>query len=280
MATVTIGIPFYNNEATLKYAIQSVINQTYKDWRLYLINDGSTDRSLEIARQFVSPKIILINDGENKGLINRLNQLIDLSDSEYFVRMDADDIMVPERVERQISLLKRRSEIDLVGSSAYIINDNNQVTGIRMASIRKEVDDVLKNGLFIHPTVTGRTRWFKKNKYMDGYNRAEDLELWCRTIETSTFAIIKDPLLFYRDSSVMNLEKYRASSKTVKKIINLYANSSKQKIMLLLKENAKVNIYSILDLLHFSQVANLRRNGRVNQLQLEKALSMLRTSIN
>ncbi|GIN92570.1 hypothetical protein J6TS1_32660 [Siminovitchia terrae] len=281
MAAVTIGIPFYNNEETLKYAIQSVINQTYVDWHLYLINDGSTDRSLEIARQFESSKIKIIDDGENKGLISRLNQLIDISESEYFVRMDADDIMVPERIERQISLLEARPEIDLAGASAYIINNNNSVTGIRIASIRGGgPSGILKNGLFIHPTVTGRTRWFKKYKYKEGFYRAEDLELWCRSSETSNFAIIKEPLLFYRDSSLMNLAKYKESSKTVRKIIKLYANSSKQKVILLFKENFKISVYTILDLLRFTKVANRRRNSSIDQLQAEKALAVLRSSIN
>ena len=75
---VSIGIPFYNAEKYLDYAIRSVINQSYSNWELILIDDGSTDRSLEIAKSFSDKRIKVLSDGENKGLILRLNQLTEI----------------------------------------------------------------------------------------------------------------------------------------------------------------------------------------------------------
>jgi len=280
VATVTIGIPFYNNETTLRNAIQSVINQTFQDWLLILMNDGSTDQSLEIAKQFESKKVIVFDDGENKGLISRLNQLIDMCESPFFVRMDSDDIMVPERLEKQISLLVRDTEVDLTGSSAYIIDEKNRITGIRMTSFKSvSLDNILKKGLFIHPTVTGRTKWFKKYKYKHEFDRAEDLELWCRSCKTSNFVTIEEPLLFYRDPAKMNLTKYKDSSKTVRRIIKLYASNRKQKVLLLVKEKFKIGIYTALDFINYTEITNKRRNNRIKQPQAEKALSILKRSI-
>lgn len=280
MATVTIGIPFYNNETTLRNAIQSVINQTFQDWLLILMNDGSTDQSLEIAKQFESKKVIVFDDGENRGLISRLNQLIDMCESPFFVRMDSDDIMVPERLEKQISLLVRDTEVDLTGSSAYIIDEKNRITGIRMTSFKSvSLDNILKKGLFIHPTVTGRTKWFKKYKYKHEFDRAEDLELWCRSCKTSNFVTIEEPLLFYRDPAKMNLTKYKDSSKTVRRIIKLYASNRKQKVLLLVKEKLKIGIYTALDFINYTEITNKRRNNRIKQPQAEKALSILKRSI-
>ena len=280
MATVTIGIPFYNNETTLRNAIQSVINQTFQDWLLILMNDGSTDQSLEIAKQFESKKVIVFDDGENRGLISRLNQLIDMCESPFFVRMDSDDIMVPERLEKQISLLVRDTEVDLTGSSAYIIDEKNRITGIRMTSFKSvSLDNILKKGLFIHPTVTGRTKWFKKYKYKHEFDRAEDLELWCRSCKTSNFVTIEEPLLFYRDPAKMNLTKYKDSSKTVRRIIKLYASNRKQKVLLLVKEKFKIGIYTALDFINYTEITNKRRNNRIKQPQAEKALSILKRSI-
>jgi len=280
VATVTIGIPFYNNETTLRNAIQSVINQTFQDWLLILMNDGSTDQSLEIAKQFESKKVIVFDDGENKGLISRLNQLIDMCESPFFVRMDSDDIMVPERLEKQISLLVRDTEVDLTGSSAYIIDEKNRITGIRMTSFKSvSLDNILKKGLFIHPTVTGRTKWFKKYKYKHEFDRAEDLELWCRSCKTSNFVTIEEPLLFYRDPAKMNLTKYKDSSKTVRRIIKLYASNRKQKVLLLVKEKLKIGIYTALDFINYTEITNKRRNNRIKQPQAEKALSILKRSI-
>jgi len=280
VATVTIGIPFYNNETTLRNAIQSVINQTFQDWLLILMNDGSTDQSLEIAKQFESKKVIVFDDGENRGLISRLNQLIDMCESPFFVRMDSDDIMVPERLEKQISLLVRDTEVDLTGSSAYIIDEKNRITGIRMTSFKSvSLDNILKKGLFIHPTVTGRTKWFKKYKYKHEFDRAEDLELWCRSCKTSNFVTIEEPLLFYRDPAKMNLTKYKDSSKTVRRIIKLYASNRKQKVLLLVKEKLKIGIYTALDFINYTEITNKRRNNRIKQPQAEKALSILKRSI-
>ncbi len=80
-----IGISFYNAGEFLDYAICSVLNQTYKNWKLLLLNDGSTDNSLDIAMKYQGdPRIEVLSDGENRGLIYRLNQLISLCESKYF----------------------------------------------------------------------------------------------------------------------------------------------------------------------------------------------------
>ena len=126
-----IGISFYNAGEFLDYAICSVLNQTYKNWKLLLLNDGSTDNSLDIAMKYQGdPRIEVLSDGENRGLIYRLNQLISLCESKYFVRMDADDIMHPLRLERQVSFMENNAHIDVLGSWAYSIDVTNKVCGI------------------------------------------------------------------------------------------------------------------------------------------------------
>ena len=106
MNLVYVGIPFYNAEKYLDYAIRSVLNQTYTNWKMTLIDDGSTDSSLALARKYTSDtRVKVISDGRNKGLVYRLNELVKLSDCKYFVRMDADDIMHPQRLEKQLRYL-------------------------------------------------------------------------------------------------------------------------------------------------------------------------------
>jgi glycosyltransferase involved in cell wall biosynthesis len=283
MSKVTIGIPFYNNESVLQYAINSVLNQTYKDWKLILIDDGSTDRSLQIAKQFESEKVKVISDSVNKGLIARLNQLIDLTDTEYFVRMDSDDIMTPDRLEKQVHLLSSNPSLELVGSFVYTIDENNSITGKRGVNLNvNRVEDILKNGLFIHPTVTGKTSWFKKNNYKLGFNRAEDLELWCRSYDGSTrfYSIIEEPLLFYRDPVKLSIDKYRASSKTVRKIIRLYATNNFVKAKLIIRELLKVGIYILLEKINFDNKTHKLRNKRLEMRDEKKAYEILNKSIN
>jgi len=112
-ALVTIGLPFYNAENTLPLAIKSTLAQTFSSWRLLLVDDGSTDRSLAIAKEFAEHdfRIEVLTDGKNRGLIYRLNQLIDLADTKYIARMDADDIMLPERLAKQFHFLEKNRDI-------------------------------------------------------------------------------------------------------------------------------------------------------------------------
>ena len=130
---VTIGLPFYNAEKYLALAIESVLQQTYTDWELLLLDDGSTDDSLSIAQSYAQKdsRIKVISDGKNKNLATRLNELPSLAQGLYLARMDADDIMHPARIERQLAVLKTHPEIDVLGTNAYIINDENAVACTR-----------------------------------------------------------------------------------------------------------------------------------------------------
>lgn len=217
---VTIGIPFYNAEQYLTDAIKSVINQTYRNWNLILLNDGSTDSSLAIAQSFASDKISVVSDGENKGLVYRLNQLSELADGTYFARMDADDIMHFKRLEKQVEFLQRDIKLDVVGSSYYAIDTNNHIIGLREAKYKpKNSVDILKNGCFAHPSVTGRLEWFKSNKYDGNWERMEDIELWLRTFSKSKFRNIDEPLLFYRVFGTPVISKYVKSNLGIIKLL-------------------------------------------------------------
>ena len=218
---VTISIPIYNAERFLRDAILSVINQTYKDWTIRLINDGSTDNSLIIMQEFAArdPRIKIIDDGLNKGLITRLNQSIDLTDTKYYARMDADDIMYVTRIEEQIKLLEEHKDIDVCGASIMLIDANNKIVG--SGYYEGNVSS------FVHPSVMGKTTWFKKNIYAEWAVRAEDCELWLRTTISSNFYSIGKPLLFYREYGVPTFYKYYITQKTLLKIYTKYKTYGK-----------------------------------------------------
>jgi glycosyltransferase involved in cell wall biosynthesis len=223
---ISIGLPFYNNEKTLSLAIESVLAQTVTNWDLFLFNDGSSDSSLRIARLYSSKydNIHLFNDEKNKGFVYRLNQFIDFAESEFLVRMDADDIMLPTRLEVQIGYLLRDINLDIVSSGAYIINQKNEIQGIRNCTYLNsyKFSDLFSKSYIIHPTVVFRKSWINKNKYDEKFVRAEDLELWCRTFLSHNHYRIPSPLLCYREGSI-NIRNYVLSMNTNKKIIKLYS---------------------------------------------------------
>src|SRR4051794_36827493 len=113
---VSIGMPVRNNEKTLGVAVRSIVRQTYPQWELLLINDGSTDGTLEVARGFCDERIRVIDEPESRGLPARLNQAVAAARGEYFARMDGDDLSYPERLERQVAYLQAHPEVDLVGA--------------------------------------------------------------------------------------------------------------------------------------------------------------------
>lgn len=216
MELVTIAIPIYNGAPYLRDAIHSVLNQSYKEWRLLLIDDGSTDDSLSIMREFeaLDARIRVISDGQNRGLVARLNESVALTETKYYARMDADDIMYITRIEEELCFLEAHPEIDVVGTSIMTIDNKNNIVGsdLHQGSVDR----------FIHPSIMGRSEWFKANPYSDWAVRAEDFELWCRTSTRSRFWALDKPLLFYREFGMVPYKKTMLSLHTILRIARRY----------------------------------------------------------
>lgn len=215
---VSVAIPIYNAEKFLTDAIQSVINQSFKEWELILVDDGSTDRSLEIAKEFErkDSRIKVISDGFNLKLPSRLNQIISLSKYDYIARMDADDIMHPDRLKIQYDFLKN-NDYDLVSSSIYSIDINNNIIGKRIIESSVTIQSLLSgNNQIVHPTILARKSWYLRNRYDQKSERAEDYELWLRSILNRDLKIkvLPEPLLYYREVGNLTKEKLLLSYKT------------------------------------------------------------------
>ena len=121
---VSIGIPFYNAENFLLDAIRSVFAQTHKKWELILLDDGSEDRSLEIAQSIKDPRVRVYSDGKNKKLASRLNEIVKLAKYDIIARMDADDLMSPYRIKKQVEILAQNPHLDLISTGIYSVDDS------------------------------------------------------------------------------------------------------------------------------------------------------------
>lgn len=242
---ISIGISFFNEEKNLIFAIQSVINQTYQNWELILVDDASTDNSLKIANSFKDQRIrVLESDLQNKGLVFRLNQLVECAKGKYFVRMDADDIMFANRIEKQLNFLQQNESIDLLGTFAYSIDQKNNLLGKRGEKIPDDLnlEKILKNNIFIHPTIMGKKNWFLSNKYDSKMYRMEDLELWTRTFQSSVFFNLEEPLIFYREPIKSFLKK------------SLSTNSGLRSLYIICFKNNKLRFWPFL-ILYFTSIA-------------------------
>ena len=272
---ITIGISFYNNERTLDFAVKSVVNQTFKSWELFLIDDGSSDNSINIAQNLVGldSRISLICDGTNKGLVYRLNQIIDVANGGYIARMDADDVMLPERLEKQISIFVNNPKIDVVASAVYTIDENDIPIGIRDTDDidLKDKKDILKKSLLVHPSILVKKEWYKSNKYDKKYIRAEDFELWCRTFTYTNFYRIKEPLLLYREGNT-NIKNYVASMKTLRMIYRNYSKgllSNNELAIEIFKTHLKSFLYRFMGFFNLQYLITSKRNNSLTKIQID-----------
>jgi glycosyltransferase involved in cell wall biosynthesis len=221
---VTVGLPFRDCASTLLEAIQSVFAQTCADWELVLVDDGSGDGSPRIAASVDDPRVRVLSDGVHHGLVYRLNQLADLARAPFLCRMDGDDLMHPRRLEVQLAYLEAHPEVDVAGSGAFALDDAGRIRGLRKPAGAEIADPaaVLGKPRLLHPTIMGRTAWFRANRYAPRFVRAEDHELWCRTLAHSRFAVLDEPLLFYREPARVNLRNYVLSSRSGREIYRCY----------------------------------------------------------
>jgi glycosyltransferase involved in cell wall biosynthesis len=198
---VSIGMPVRNNASTLKLALRSLLRQTFTDWELILIDDGSTDATVDIARLFTDERIKLIEEPVSRGLAHRLNQAIDLAQGRYFARMDGDDVCFPDRFARQVAYLEEHPETDLLGSGGVVFSGDGQVLGVR--PVRTTHDEICSDpwsGFYLaHPSWMGRTAWFRTYRYDDRALKSQDYDLLLRAYARSRFAALPELLIGYRE---------------------------------------------------------------------------------
>jgi glycosyltransferase involved in cell wall biosynthesis len=206
---VSVAMSMYNASGTLAAALRSLRLQTLRDWELILLDDGSADDSVEIARLQRDERIDLTVDGQRKGLPARLNLAVSVARGRYLARMDADDIAYPERFERQIAFLEAHPEVDLLGTGGIAFRGAGQPLGL--LPVRTTHEDICAapwSGFSLaHPTWMGRREWFRRSAYRACAKRCEDQDLLLRTYRDSRFACLPEPLLGYRQErvSVQNL---------------------------------------------------------------------------
>ncbi|MCE9679178.1 glycosyltransferase [Shewanella sp. AS1] len=225
---ITIGLPVYNNEEDLLDTLRSIFSQTYEDWRLIAVDDGSQDSSLDILMSINDPRVKVYHDGENKKLAHRLNEINERAQTEYIVRMDSGDMCSPIRIDRQLSFI-REYGFNIVSSEMAVIDSNNRVLNFRRAPNHEiTLKNYLKYGSTIgHPTIITKSSWSKNNIYSTRNRRTEDYELWVRAISSGELserdhARLSEPLYFYRDDANVSTHQIDISFKERNEIISTY----------------------------------------------------------
>lgn len=199
MPKISVILPVYNGEQYIAEAVQSILDQTFKDFELLVINDASTDNTLSVLRSFTDPRIRIVNNEVNLKVVKSLNKGLELSSGEYIARMDGDDIASPSRFQKQLAYFSQHPEIDVCATQVEVFGGQNYITR------QYETHNFIKASLLflniiIHPSVMFKRASFIENGYYydESYDNAEDYGLWVKTIDKLKYAIVPDVLLKYR----------------------------------------------------------------------------------
>ena len=223
--TVSVVLPVYNAAKYLAQCMDSLLAQTFTDFEILAFDDGSTDGSIEILKEFAthdSRVNFLLKD--HCGYTPHLNEGIQIARGEFIARMDSDDICFPERFERQVEFLNQHPNVVVVGSSVELMDEyGDSFARMIGPSSHSEIDARHLNGgggTVPHPSVMmRRAAVLKVGSYQARFEPAEDLDLWLRLAEIGELTNLKEPLLRYRIHAGMVSQSKAAQQQNQVKLI-------------------------------------------------------------
>jgi glycosyltransferase involved in cell wall biosynthesis len=282
MASVVMSV--YNSEQYLSESIKSILEQTFTAFEFIIINDGSTDESLDIIQKYMKKdaRIVLINR-ENKGLPYSLNEGIERAKGKYIARMDADDISLPSRLEEQFKFMESNSDIGICGTWIESFGEGLKDRLMRFPADHEELKVILLFSVcFAHPTVMIRKKILDRNnlKYNLNYSNSQDYELWEKLSHVTKMGNLQKKLLRYRVSSnsitsivdsKKNELRYQLVSKVFQQILynlGMDSNEKNSRLHFMLGLNARISSENVdLLLLHLYFNSIIKMNETNNYLK-------------
>jgi glycosyltransferase involved in cell wall biosynthesis len=244
---LSVIMPVFNAEKYLKDSIKSILNQTYKNFEFIIINDGSTDKSIEIIKSFDDQRIKLINQ-KNAGIVSSLNIGLKVASGKFIARMDADDISLSERFEKQLQCMDSKN-LDICGGNYMTISEKGHL--IKSYSTPRSHEmctlSLISKVPFAHPSVMIRRDFLIINNLQYGqsiYQKAEDLDLWVRIHERGgIFANVDDIILKYRivKSSLSKKNNFKIINQTKALTQKFYFNNKEFIHNIILKREENLN---------------------------------------
>ena len=205
---ISVILPTYNNERTIFDSIQSILNQSYQNFELIIVNDCSKDNTKKVIKSFDDSRIVYLENDRNIGRPQSRNKGLEKAKGNFIATMDGDDIAVPERLEIQLNYLTNNPNIDLVASN-IIYFTKNKVAGISDLKMyeQKKFKFLYTFGL-PHPTWMAQAKFFENLNYDPKMVVAQDQDLLLRAHYSCKFTLLKEPLVFFRIPEKINI-KYK-----------------------------------------------------------------------
>jgi glycosyltransferase involved in cell wall biosynthesis len=201
---VSVVIPAYNAAKTLEFTVQSVLEQTVRDFEILIVNDGSKDNTLEVAESLAArdSRIKAISQ-PNSGVSSARNAGIKAASGEYVAILDADDLWLPHKLERQLAVFDSEKDVHAIQTGAYYVNDNLEVLSVRPCFESK--DALLETLLFQNlpqvaaSVIVRRSRLEEIGLFDTGLVILEDWEFMIRLARFCNLKSIEEPLVLYRN---------------------------------------------------------------------------------
>ena len=200
MPQTTVLIPTYNCAKYILETLKSVLSQTYTDYELLIIDDGSTDDTEKKIRGIKDNRLVYLKNPNNLGIVETLNKGIKMAKGKYIARMDADDVMVGNRLQEQVDFLEANPSYGMVGGWYEIMDAEGKKRNLLKTSENHEDAKLglLFRNQFAHPAITMRTALARELKYSQEFIYTEDYDLWCRMAEVAKVANLQNVFLHYR----------------------------------------------------------------------------------
>jgi len=198
MPRVSVIMPVHNGERFVSEAITSILRQTFSDFEFLIVDDGSTDSTPSILRSFHDPRIRLLTNDRQRGIVGALNRALAEARGTYIARMDADDRSAPDRLERQTAFLDREKDVALVGTAAVLIDEQGRERGREShpAGAREIRKTIFVHNPFIHGSVAVRKSVLDEcGVYDERFLHNEDYDLWLRICARHASANLPEFLL-------------------------------------------------------------------------------------
>lgn len=223
---VTVLMSVYNGERYLRAAIGSILKQTFRDFEFLIVNDGSTDSTTKILESYNDYRIKIINNEKNIGLTKSLNEEIAIAQGKYIARMDADDLSLPERLEKQVAFLEEHPEVGILGCGFQVVSESGDSN---YTILYPSNHNLLRWRLcfscpIAHPSVMMRTAILR---LITGYNTdmryAADYDLWIRLSGITKLSNLQEVLLLYRQhEDTVSQKHYKEQRKNTIRISQLH----------------------------------------------------------
>lgn len=202
---VNVFMPCYNSEKYIGQAIESILGQSYTDFKLVIIDDGSTDNSVEIINRYAEgdSRIRLLKNGVNRGIVFTRNRGLDECQCDYMALMDSDDVATPDRLEKEVAFLKENKDIVVVGGLYQLMNESGE---LRPEKLRlTESDEEIRARMLFANVMANGTVLFRKKKidqanirYREHLHASEDYLFWCEVLNIGKICNMGEIFQYYR----------------------------------------------------------------------------------